>query len=130
MVHSFLEIPINTFLCTFVKLNTLTTCWLYHPCAYHTQAICRAYTELEDEELDHVKRPWSSALVTLVLAEVSQELIMLAQKGPLHSFCVRQCAIGLTIRRNWSRMCQWGMFGSVKNLVCVDHKLAQVGHYV
>jgi hypothetical protein len=38
----------------------------------HKQSAEHTHTELEGEELDHVNIPWSSALVTLVLAEVSQ----------------------------------------------------------
>lgn len=45
----------------------------------HKQSAEHTHTELEGEELDHVNIPWSSALVTSVLAEVSQERIMLPQ---------------------------------------------------
>jgi hypothetical protein len=64
---------------------------LYHHVPItHKQSAEHTHTELESEEFDHVKRPWSSALVTLVLAEVSQELILLPRKGPLHTVSVRE----------------------------------------
>jgi hypothetical protein len=58
-----------------------------------TQAICRAYThtELEGEDLDHVKRSWSSAVVTLVLAEA----LHASPKRPIAQFLYeRMCPRG------------------------------------